>query len=232
MPLTGILRASPSVTPRSDRHSAGPQLRFAFADAKVTLCSSLRFSSRHGNTKKQDPLRGVLLFGKVDQKRYRLPARKTGTPSKPSAAGSMGKRRSPGAQPKKKQVRQTSAFSEPCGGCSDVVPLTGILRASPSVTLRSDRHSAGPQLRFTFADAKVTLCSNLRFSSRHGNTKKQDPLRGVLLFGAADRTRTGTVSLPADFKSALSTYSNTTAYDGILSRFRSFVKPESTKTAA
>ena len=29
--------------------------------------------------------------------------------------------------------------------------------------------------------------------------------------GAADRTRTGTVSLPADFKSALSTYSNTAA---------------------
>ena len=46
-----------------------------------------------------------------------------------------------------------------------------------------------------------------------GNRQKIDkPLAEACRFsGAADRTRTGTVSLPADFKSALSTYSNTAA---------------------
>ena len=58
------------------------------------------------------------------------------------------------------------------------------------------------------------------------NTKKstRPNLRFGRVGGAANRSRTGTVSLPADFKSALSTYSNTAANAYILSRFWGFVK--------
>ena len=61
--------------------------------------------------------------GRVVQKRCQLPGRKMGSPSKQA---SMGKRRRPGAQPKKKQTQQAPAFSEPCGEISDVVPVAGV----------------------------------------------------------------------------------------------------------
>ena len=45
---------------------------------------------------------------------------KMGAPREPSGAGRVGKRRRPGAQPKKRQTHQAPAFSEPWVGISDV----------------------------------------------------------------------------------------------------------------
>ena len=46
---------------------------------------------------------------------------------------------------------------------------------------------------------------------RQGDEKTQALFRKLAFFGAADRTRTGTVSLPRDFKSLVSTNSTTAA---------------------
>ena len=59
---------------------------------------------------------------------------------------------------------------------------------------------------------------------RQINVKTGRLLKNLPASGAADRTRTGTVSLPADFKSALSTYSNTAACESIVTRIRRCVK--------
>ena len=61
-------------------------------------------------------------IGRVEQKRYHLPMKKTGPPPEPSVSGSGGERRSPGVQSKKSQPPKATGFSEPCGGCSDDGP--------------------------------------------------------------------------------------------------------------
>ena len=57
--------------------------------------------------------------------------------------------------------------------------------------------------------------SHLRFSSTT-DYQKEAPRFGVLLFGAADGTRTRTVSPPGDFKSPVSTDSTTAACDNLI----------------
>ena len=67
------------------------------------------------------------LYGRVVQKRCSpSTGGKTRTPREAGAAGRVGRRRRPGAQAKKKQTQQAPAFSEPCGGISDVVPVAGV----------------------------------------------------------------------------------------------------------
>ena len=54
------------------------------------------------------------------------------------------------------------------------------------------------------------------FESRQRNQKQDSPQRGCPVFGAADGTRTRTVSLPRDFKSPVSTDFTTAAWLSIM----------------
>ena len=54
--------------------------------------------------------------------------------------------------------------------------------------------------------------AHLRFESDHTHKANGIPRWGIPLFGAADRTRTGTRLPSRDLKSLVSTYSTTTAY--------------------
>ena len=51
----------------------------------------------------------------------KIPTLESVTKSKPSAAGSIWKRRRPEAQTKKNQPPKATGFSQPCAGCADVV---------------------------------------------------------------------------------------------------------------
>ena len=98
-----------------------------------------------------------------------------------------------------------------CLWCRCPVAVPGVRLAVGAAALHTDRgHSLGSLHLPPAALPSLPGLSPAVRVLRHN--KKRDTRMGISLFGAADRTRTGTSVTSRDFKSLVSTYSTTAAY--------------------